>query len=110
MTTTIPTPAQLLNRAADILDERGWFQGNYVGATGCVCALGARHLAVTELDGNPTRATFATGAEFETALDRIYGALQTDSTDGIADWNDAEGRTKEEVQELLRRAAKAGES
>jgi hypothetical protein len=110
MSSTIPTPASLLNRAADILDERGWFQGNYMSPDGCVCALGSLHLAANELVGAPNRATFATGPEFEAALDRIYGALQSDSMDSIADWNDSEGRTKDEVQAMLRRAAEAGAS
>lgn len=106
---TAPTPRSLLLRAADILDERGWTQGDFVAADGCVCALGAVHLASNEIAGIPCRATFATGDLYEQALDRIYAIVGGLGSGGIAVWNDEDGRTKDEVQDMLRRAA-GGES
>lgn len=120
MTTPIPTPASLLTRAAAILDERGWTQGFYFNEAGCVCALGAIHAAVAEAAGQDStdrlRLEFphlAITADMQPLADAFLKAL--DAVDAavpggkdrfsLAEWNDQRGRTKREVQELLRRAA-----
>lgn len=103
------TPQALLERAADLLDERGWHQGDYIGPDGCLCALGAIYTAVCgqvpDLD-DPLRGygnTMVTTAESRAAAELPPG------WPSLSLWNDEPGRTKTEVQALLRRAA-AGES
>ncbi len=44
------TPDDILTGAAQALDERGWFRGNFVGPDGGVCLLGAMNVAAC---GNP---------------------------------------------------------
>jgi hypothetical protein len=111
---TEPTPQQLLTRAAEILDERGWFQGWYIRDDGCVCAVGAVNLAASEADGNEALDldaesewdNISTSVRWarENALEALRGAV-----DGsIVEWNDKPGRTKDEVQAILRRAAERG--
>lgn len=123
MSNPIPTPAALLARAADIIDERGWNQGFYYNDTGCVCVLGAIHAAVAEAAGQDVtedRLKFPhlPLSEESRPLVQSYNHAVKALSDtvpfgdafrsAIPDWNDENGRTKEEVQALLRRAAKAG--
>lgn len=120
MSAPIPTPAQLLTRAADILDERGWFQGSYFNDSGCVCVLGAIHAAVAEAAGQDitedllrfprlplTQDVQSLAQSYNHAIKVLneqvpFGDILACA---IPDWNDEHGRTKDDVQELLRRAA-----
>lgn len=114
MTDTI-TPQALLDRAADIITERGWYQGHFIDEEGrCVCALGALNLAYAEAAG--VDASVNGGAwhgwpgpkPLNLAVDALQAA--TGQEDWIAEWNDDEDRTEAEVVAALRAAAKAGES
>lgn len=109
MTTEPTTPQALLNRAADILDERGWHQGDFADSDDrCVCLIGAINLAYAEAEGLPLLATGDHigyddyNEAYGDAIVRVYAA--TGEAFATA-WNDAPGRTKDEVQEMLRRAA-----
>jgi hypothetical protein len=123
MSSTIPTPGALLTRAADILDQRGWFQGSYFNDTGCVCVLGAIHAAVAEAAGQDVTEDLLKFPRLPLTQDmqplvqsynHAVRALNDEVPFGnvlacaIPDWNDENGRTKEEVQAMLRRAAEAG--
>lgn len=117
MTTTIPTPEALLTRAADILDERGWFQGGFVGPGGCVCVGGAINIAAAEAAGVEIDRAAINGSGLpekawdarEKAWSVLRRSIRTASGDiGVGTWNDKPNRTKPEVQAALRRAAEAG--
>lgn len=111
--------AEVLIKAAVVIETRGWHRGDYVGGTlGApddarpVCVLGAINVAtgevadaVYELDVNDERADAAL------ALARYLG-LPTepgdDLTYDIGDrWNDSVAESAEQVITALREAAKA---
>lgn len=83
------TPAEALDGAADYIEEHGWLQGAFRDSGGRVCAEGALN----------TRYGFAYEAFH--ALSRHLGV------DSVADWNDAEHRTKEQVVKELRACAQS---
>lgn len=98
--------ADILDRAADLIEERGWNQGWYVNECGGLCAVGAMYTAAgVELP---------VGAEFPDIPDEVSNAVLRafrvfgDHVKRLASaWNDAPGRTKEEVVSTLRAAAQA---
>lgn len=100
------SPAEILLKAADVIETRGWHQGALVDPCGTgVCALGAISIAVDEIpDAQDTWAsdhpgTVAVALLGEWIYDR-YGY-------GITYWNDRDGQTKDEVVAGMREAAKA---
>lgn len=111
----------LLNAAADYLEKGGkWSQGG-IGQDSSVCAVGALLRAESgDIDNvyNETQpfrhpVTSAAVAKLANHLDEIkaipyFRQQQFDdlSFGAIATWNDADGRTKKEVVELFREAAK----
>lgn len=109
------TPQALLERAAVLLDERGWFQGEYIGPDGCLCALGAIRAAAAEIADVPLRSVYDfTDSLFRQELPPELRDSWLQAEDALLDvlpyrdvplWNDEDGRTKGEVQALLRRAA-----
>lgn len=115
--TTAPTPQQVLLRAADIIGERGWTQGDYINEAGCVCAVGAIRAAAAEqagldnfldvLDGDAVLPVGLSDAARRAEL--LAGAHVDDPFGGLVGWNDAEGRTADEVVTILRAAAEGGE-
>lgn len=72
--------------AADILQKRGWTQGESVNDQGECCVIGALMLA------NSNWATYQ-------PLKRIVNCQC------IVEWNDAKGRTRQQVIDALRDAA-----
>ncbi|KPC75258.1 hypothetical protein ADL26_08170, partial [Thermoactinomyces vulgaris] len=124
MTDTI-TPQALLERAAEIIDQRGWHQGDYADHNGCVCTLGALRIAAA---GLPTDAPFwdARSAALDTSgrfngpgydqVDLAAVALEEYLSGhgieafGIAEWNDHIAASKEEVTAALRAAAAEAQS
>ena len=90
------TARDVLRHAALIIEERGWVQRVLSNAEGQVCALGAIYTAATgEAYGAPDRYC----DEAAEALSEHVGA-------DIEDWNDAQGRTAEQVIAALREAAR----
>jgi hypothetical protein len=76
-------------KAAQLIEECGWFQGTAVGPGGELCMLGAIDSAGELVgDGGP-------------GLSRIYADL---GLTNVANWNDAPDRTKAEVLAKLREA------
>lgn len=119
-TRTPPTTAtELLDRAADIIEQRGLAQGDLEGPDGAVCTIGALNVALTgdarttwELD-NPHWMRWKSAADrFIDYLDE-HGQFEGEpeylvESNPIVWWSDSPGRTQAEVVDTLRRAARAG--
>ena len=90
--------ADVLERAADYIDQHGWCQDEYADDSGRVCAAGAIS-AITE--GSPERF-----APLSMRL-ALSNAVEDLGFTGIADWNDALGRTQAEVTAKIREVAAA---
>ncbi len=88
---------QMLLDAADLLERDGWCQQAYQDGDGHHCALGA-------LDAVVGMAELKTidWVAFSKANERLFGAVGQ-----ITHWNDARGRTAEEVISTLRKIAGA---
>ncbi len=85
---------KLLNDAADYIEEHGWCQGELRDEMGQVCILGAIASIPDPEDWEPRSVALK-------ALRAITGSPFPDN------WNDAPGRTKEEVIAAFRNAARA---
>lgn len=90
------TVKEVLLKAAEIIEERGWCQGSYNKETGEVCAKGGLRKAV----GWPHQ----DGEGYYGALDALYTLIGAGT---ILSWNDTPGRTKSDVITALRQAAEA---
>jgi hypothetical protein len=123
MTTTTTTPAELLARAADIIDRRGWFQGSYADDNGCVCTLGALRVAAANIPADapywevraaaldlPGRFLGPNFDEVDKAALALEEYLDNNGINayGVSEWNDYIAATKEEVTTVLRAAAAEG--
>ncbi len=84
--------SEVLDRAADLIEERGWHQGGAGwGGDGSLCVINA----CSQVDRRM-------GAWLD-ATDRVMDYLGING--GLAGWNDAPGRTQAEVVGVLRAAA-----
>ncbi len=94
------TPSEVLNAAADHLEEHGWCQGAFFIGSRC-CASGAIRLVTSGHMGVP-------GPDSVRARTRLREYLSVPGCPvfSIFDWNDFAGRTKEEVIGAMREAAK----
>ena len=106
--------AEILNRAADIIETTGLAKGDYLNTeTGCHCTVGALAHVINPADLFDTfmdSGTLGTLYGALSYLDDVLG-LPGDVTEGrITDWNDAPGRTQAEVVDALRVAAKLAET
>jgi hypothetical protein len=101
---TIDEVGKILLDAADYIGLHGWCQGTVENAFRQVCAMGAINRA------SYLRCSVSCGAT-TTAQRKLAKYLEcfvsSDNANDIADWNDAPGRTKEEVMAALRGAARA---
>jgi len=80
--------------ADEYLNQRGWCQFSFEDNQGRVCALGS----IRKVTSSPAERLLATK--------RLADHLRI-NPHSIADWNNAAGRTKEQVQAALRAAAGA---
>lgn len=91
--------AQILRKAAALIDKVGWHQGSYENyGTGQLCALGAIN---TTAAGRPSK-DYSVELNHELAMKamkRVIGRR-------IPDWNDEVGRSREEVTAAMRRTAR----
>lgn len=95
-----PEPWQeLLLKAADILEEKGWIQGALGFEKKGYCAFGAMLSACLKGNDNLDEAT----EKFANALNP--NAVHHDSA--IFQWNDGTGQTKENVVSKMREVAHA---
>ena len=88
--------ASILRKAANIIEVRGWCQGEY-SINGKVCAIGALNTA----SGKGPWDQSANNSRALSAAQSLIGNQPLD------EWNDNSVRTKDDVQKLLRQAAKA---
>jgi hypothetical protein len=111
--------AELLEAAATVLDERGWYQGDLINPyTGSVCAVGAVRAAagMEDVEARPRTRAYALAVEALAdlmPLDQISRIAllfaETDlerHEDIIACWNDTGLRDKEIVRDGFLHAAK----
>lgn len=93
--------ADALDKAAEVIETRGWFQGDLYangeddGAC-AVCAWGALIVA-KKAGGDSEHSTMRE----RSAIRAVTGVA------ALANWNDTPGRTKDEVIAVLRAAAEA---
>jgi hypothetical protein len=85
--------SRILARAADIIRDRGWHQGDWTDSQGAVCALQAIRLAA----GDDTDAAADAAAVL---LDRIRNQFG-DHASSVPGWNDRRERTEADVLYLL---------
>lgn len=98
--------AQDLRAAADILKRDGWTQGAYYDDTGCHCAMGAIATALNVISTEPGDLTEAEWERWSDDVDHLAKHLGDD----VDSWNDAPGRTADEVIAALHLAADAAEA
>lgn len=109
--------SELLRKAADEIRRRGWFQGAYGDVdpdgetpldeqmkTCRVCAWGAVRSAA---NGSPYGWEHDTATPVDRSILALTGVIPIPS---VPDWNDAPGRTVEEVLDAFERAAQAAET
>jgi hypothetical protein len=93
--TEIDEAGKILLDAADYIERHGWCQNVYANEFGNVCVMGALLHFVQWPDYPEGRAK-----EIMPRLTKYLGVTRVDN------WNDAPGRTKEEVVAALRGAAR----
>ena len=91
------TPEEILAKAADLIEERGWCQGVGITGTGQRC-LGRALWDATGLPIDAQCPAVPAWRDAEAALTKELDPLD------IILYNDAPGRTKEEVVTALRNA------
>lgn len=101
----MPSVAEVLRRAEQVIGERGWCQGDYE-IDGRVCAEGAINVAVCgsawgAAEDEPDAEQLAHFAG--RALGEHVGMF-------VVNWNDDDGRTQAEVRAALLAAAQRAES
>lgn len=85
-------PEDLLRKAADLIEQNGWTQGTYVNANGCLCMMGAFYRVCDGMSDLDLRREARRILEVRTGKRGL----------GLFGWNDAKGRTVEEVIAMLR--------
>lgn len=92
------TPQEILNAAADHIEEYGWQRGGYGQKEEPCCVLGALSVAAA-----------SNGASLREAQAGFYSTrdIVKDQTGvrSVADWNDVIAQDAEEVVAMLRKAA-----
>jgi hypothetical protein len=107
---TLETYRLNLLKAADYIEEHGWCQNRPVTNDGRVCMTGAMLMV---LCGTPYLQA-ATSEAWMLQREGYQAVLESLSVDPLvypielAAWNDAEGRSKDEVVQALRYAAMRG--
>jgi hypothetical protein len=90
--------ADVLDDAADLLERDGWIQGHETGPGG-VCAMTA--IAAASVDHIMVGRSIAAATE-----DALMGAVPGWENASVPAWNDDPGRTKQQVLDAFRAAAK----
>lgn len=96
--------------AIDAIERRGWTQGIVEDDDGRICLVGAVNVASRGTATNVKTRHVAIERQRAKALSDIYAEIRAndlvDSSGWITQYNDAPGRTVDEVIEVLRYAAK----
>lgn len=96
-----------LRAAADVLRRDGWTQGGYKRC-GCYCLVGATVSTIT--DGAFAHPLALQGDDEWRRYSEMWDVLQRALGDPPATWNDAVGRTADEVIAALLAAADVAEA
>jgi len=94
---------QVARRAAAIIEERGWHQGGWEGENRAVCIRCAFNLVTWGIAAMPSSQEEEKFIAWMASLGVIPGGV-TGSHD-LADWNDDEDRTKDEILAYLNKFA-----
>lgn len=92
--------AEILAKAADVIDEVGWYQGDLYDPHGTGMCLLAAMYAAAGVD--MAKATPGEADVIHTSVEALQGRLGGAS---VIDWNDDSDRTAEEVTSALRECA-----
>lgn len=96
------TPAEVLDGAADYIEEYGWTQGSESSsAPGCPTCAGIA-IDVAAKDGDDVHPAWFAAMDF---LCRVIGTPGDPGAASVIEWNDTPGRTQAEVVTTLRTAA-----
>jgi hypothetical protein len=95
--TEIDEAGKILLDTADYIERHGWCQNVYQNGLGNVCIMGA----LSRIVHRPVQLPEGRIMEILPRLTKYLGVTRVDS------WNDAPGRTKEQVVDALRGAARA---
>ena len=93
-------PSEVLARAVEVIETKGWHQGDFDNDEGCVCVWGAINIAM----GGCASDAGCVGDGDESALHFLGTVLQGNENkylSSVVDFNDAPGRTQEEVVAML---------
>jgi len=94
---TVPSPAQILADSATYIEQHGWIQGDAENRRGEVCALGA----IGRVSYAPEIPKDARWDLYDEAVELLSSYLHKE----IIQWNDALGRTAEDVITAMKEAA-----
>ena len=94
----------VFEKATEIILDRGWTQSEYQDESGAVCLLGACYLAMTG-HGWMVDEICAVDLQEELDIDLLLSDFTGDLWACAASWNDARGRTKQQVLSMLDRMA-----
>jgi hypothetical protein len=98
-------PSEICDRAADVIDARGWAQKVYQTSDGRVCLIGALRIASEESLDDPTQLQ----PQAKWSNEYLFAAAAIRKTGGdisnLAAWNDTVPKHKDEVIKLLRNSA-----
>ncbi len=97
------TTADVLRRAADVIEERGWTRGQMEDRNGRVCAVGALRVVCL---GSPEASPYLISREYLSVYDRLCAHLDVPSLD---EWNDHQP-SQQYVVAAFREAAAAVEA
>lgn len=100
--------ARILESTADLLEHDGWTRGTWA-AWGRRCLVGALNSATcTELEISRSRGPRFMRVRDQAAehLSQVIWGYAYNHVVELTNWNDAEGRTKSEVLDVVRKAAK----
>jgi hypothetical protein len=86
------TPAEVLEKAADVIDERGHCKGKLIDSSGRVCITGAICFAING---------YAGGRPVGGITQYLHAVIGRD----VISWNDAPERTAAEVTSTMRAVA-----
>jgi hypothetical protein len=100
--------SEILAKAADLIEERGWATGWYVNDCGGLCARGAVYAAGGyEPEPRHSNGNWFNGLISDRDVMKAEAFLDQFVGGHAPNWNDATGRTPEQIIFGLRRAAEA---
>lgn len=98
---------RLVRKAADVLQDRTWVQGEFGDADKGMCAVTSIHFTATGDSKNAARGDHQPKLVKDTLVTFAIWLNEAGFivTPSIPAWNDASGRTKDEVLQVMRKFA-----